>query len=189
MTHHKTLSPRWYGKSLKHRMQMESFLEDWLFDPASLTAKLRQKCPELSVNILSERLEQPLADESLRLNLSPGTRVWARTVTLNCNNQPLIYARTIIPDFHAGNAWYSLKALGHTPLGHILFQGNSKSRFLRSDFECQNQRQFWPFLDNFCKREKEIGKDSLSRRCEFIKKGNSLLLTEVFLPESFPFLR
>lgn len=138
----KTLSPKWYAKPLKHRMMLTRNLEDWLFDPSSLTAKLRQKCPELSVKILSEKLEYPLPDEQQRLKMTPGEKAWIRIVTLTCGELPLVYARTIIPNFQPGNPWFSLKTLGHTPLGHVLFAKDIKNHYSRSEFECQDQRKY-----------------------------------------------
>lgn len=181
-----TLLPRWYPQSLQSRMSLEKNLQNWLFDPSSLTAKLRQKCPELIVKVLSEKLEYPLPDERIRLNLNPKKKVWVRTVTLNCGEVPLVYARTVIPNFNAGNPWFSLKTLGHTPLGHVLFAKDFRNHYSRSNFECQNQRNNWPYLRKEGIFDHKAGKGLASRRCEFIKKGNSLLLTEVFLPDSFP---
>lgn len=182
----KTLSPKWYAKPLKHRMMLTRNLEDWLFDPSSLTAKLRQKCPELSVKILSEKLEYPLPDEQQRLKMAPGEKAWIRIVTLTCGELPLVYARTIIPNFQPGNPWFSLKTLGHTPLGHVLFAKDIKNHYFRSEFECQDQRKIWPYLSTKTIFLSEKGNRLASRRCEFSKKGNSLLLTEVFLPNSLP---
>lgn len=189
MHSHLSLAARWYPKTLKHRMPVERCLENWLFDPSSLTAKLRQKCPELTVNILSEKLEIPLVDEQHRLGLkNNGRKAWIRIITLNCGQVPLIYARTVIPDFSVGNPWHSLKTLGHTPLGHVLFQKGLQQDILRSRFEYQKSQRDWPLLENKGQENTKKGMPLSARRCEFTKKGKPILLTEVFLPSSFPYL-
>lgn len=147
----------------------------WLLERGSLTHKLRQTCPTLKVNVLSESFASPLADEAKKLHIETNYQAWLRCVQIECENQPLIYARTVIPHFNAKNPWFKIQQLGNQPLGEILFSQikMNQSNLQRSEFEfCLSEH--WP-------HQPADSQSHFARRCLFQKNGYSLLLTEVFL--------
>lgn len=180
------LPAHWRPSKLVNRFEPSHALSQWLTDPRSLTLKLRSLCPQLQVRILSERWEKPSTSEAIKLGLSGSQKAWIRTVTLNCGETPLVYARTVIPHCHPGNPWFVLKLLGDRPLGEILFQ---KHQVERSEFEISRQMLAnWPYLTAIL-QEKTTQDISYARRCLFQEKGHPLLLTEAFLEDPVNALR
>lgn len=163
----------WKPAKLFSRLNAPFPLKHWLLDKGSLTAKLRQTCPKMNVKVLSETWQLPMAEEAKLLGLSYNQKAWVRCVVLHCQGQPLVYARTVIPNCQAGNPWFGLKQLGNQPLGEVLFQ---LKNIRRSHFEISEIKgRRWPQLKGFDRS------DTLARRSIFWKKQAPLLLTEAFL--------
>lgn len=169
----------WKPARLIQRISRSAHIRAWLSTPDSLTAHLRQTCPHLSVRVLSEILERPLADESIALGLPNNDQAWVRTVLLQCGLQNWVYARTVIPNLTSENPWASLQQLGTKPLGEVLFELPS---IQRSPFEFSRQAlNHWPGLTEQLTAE-EVDSPGYARRSIFTQKNAPLLLTEVFLP-------
>lgn len=175
----RALPNTWKPARLIRRITTDSKTQSWLTTPDSLTAKLKQSCPELQVRVLSEAEERPLLDEAKALNLHPQATAWVRCVLLKCGEQDWVYARTIIPNLTDHNPWQNLQNLGNKPLGEVLFELPS---IQRSTFEFSKQPlKNWPYLKTALgqTQPKDIG---YSRRSVFQQQKHPLLLTEVFLP-------
>lgn len=169
--------PYWLPQGMVHRVSEDKTLQSWLLDKGSLTAKIRQICPNMQVHILSETWECPMPSESRQLNLADGKRAWIRCVVLACGETPLVYARTVIPDCHPGNQWYALKQLGNRPLGEVLFQ---LKQVERHPFQVGLWSSLhWPYLNQFTSPHPTSA--SFARKSLFVQTHHSLLLTEVFL--------
>jgi chorismate--pyruvate lyase len=161
---HKFQSKRWYPASLIGRLTCHTNHQAWLLDKGSLTKKLRQHCPLIRVEVIHEGFGPLFFDEAQALNLPAHHQAWIRQVKLICQDQPLIYARSVIPNFSIQNPWWRLKKLGQQPLGEVLF---SQPHLARTEFE-------------FC-RANWLTPKTLARRCVFSQHQAPLLLTEVFL--------
>ena len=142
----------------------------WLTETGSLTARLRRHHPQLAVDVVSERLEAPLAEEAQRLALDSDASAWIREVTLHENGLALLQARTVIPHWSPANPWCEVQRLGSRPLGEILF---SDPGLERSEFEFT--------LGPGWRESDLVAPDRLARRCVFWRQGAPLLLTERFL--------
>lgn len=178
----KQLNVRWWSAQFFRRLNAPKALKIWLLETGSLTAKIRQTCPEMRVVVLSEKWQVPLAAERNKLGLKQSEHAWVRCVVLMCGEQPLIYARTVIPSCTQGNAWYALKQLGNRPLGEILFQLKTMQRtpFLLTKLPLHS----WPYLSEYLTAEnltKLTTKTSYARQSLFKQNGHSLLLTEAFI--------
>jgi len=161
------ISPNWINAEQLTQICPDPEHQAWLLERGSLTLKLRQTCPALKVKVLDEAFASPLVDEAEKLHIEPNHQAWLRCVQIECENQPLIYARTVIPHFNANNPWHQIQQLGNQPLGEILF---SRNDLQRSEFEfCLSNH--WP----------ELNQSLLARRCIFIQNQAPLLLTEVFI--------
>lgn len=159
--------PNWKTAHSVNALTDNPHHQAWLLERGSLTLRLKKTCPDLSVQVLEQGLTSALPDEYQRLNLKPNQPVWLRCVKIKCADLPLIYARTVIPNFNADNPWQQIQTLGTKPLGEILF---SRHDLKRSDFEFCNSGH-WP----------NLAQAYLARRCVFEQQGFPLLLTEVFL--------
>lgn len=144
----------------------------WLLEQGSITQRLRQSYPCLTVEICQEGLDVPLPDEALKLGIGKNSPVWVRSVLLQQQARPLIRARTVIPDGSDTNPWHRVQRLGQQPLGELLFQLTDLER---SDFE------FTLTNGEFQNVQASDATARLARRRVFHRRGAPLLLTEVFM--------
>lgn len=161
---------------LTHNLQQQA----WLFDRASLTAKLQARCPTLAVMPLYEGwgLAYPFEQTALARASADSTsasRVWIREVILGCQDQAWIFARSVSPAVGARQPWAFLRQQGQQPLGQRLFQDPSIERgaFLFSRWQ-------WPTQGIACKTAHQ---PMLARHCLYQKQQAPLLLSEVFLAD------
>ncbi|BBP47091.1 putative chorismate pyruvate-lyase [Thiosulfatimonas sediminis] len=178
----KTLRPQfWKPVGLLSRITPVGALHAWLKTPKSLTAKLKKRCPELHVKILSETFEIPLLSETQRLGLAADETVWVRCVVLQCGSDNWVYARTVIPAIGPDNPWQELQQLGNKPLGEVLFE---MPNVQRSEFEfSKDTLDYWPYLAAHLNNAQQNKLASFARRSIFTENDAQLLLTEVFLPD------
>ncbi len=160
----------WQPAKLWQRLNINQLQKKTLLENNSLTKKFKQQCPKLTVKILSEKWERPLPYEAKQLGIKNSNYAWIRCVVLQCEQQNILYARTVIPNFTHKNSWFSIKKLGIKPLGEVLF--NLKT-VKRSAFKITKQNIQWPYLVN--------NDTTPARYSIFEQKNNYLLLTEVFL--------
>jgi chorismate--pyruvate lyase len=169
---------RWLAEPELPQLCTDSNVTRWLQERGSLTARLRHQWGDVAVHLLDECLACPLPHESVRLRLSPSTLAWVRCVLLVCQNQPRVYARTVIPDWSALNPWAEVQQLGRQPLGELLFR---LPKLERSGFEW-SQGGSWLHADRWAGQANTSAKpEPLARRCVFVREQAPLLLTEVFL--------
>ncbi len=165
------LSLHWLPATLVGRFP--AAIRPWLQDRGSLTQKLKQQCPHFSVQRLFEGFALPLPSEAQKLNLSSQTQVWTRIVLLMCDQQPVVYARTLIPHLTPANPWQRIQNLGNQPLGELLFE---LPHLHRSEFEFTQTQACWPACPNALSQTL-----TYARRNLFLQQSHPLLLTEVFL--------
>jgi chorismate--pyruvate lyase len=169
----------WKPARLIQRVSNFPTVQSWLSTKDSLTQRIRQTCPQMTVQVLSEQTERPLLDECTALGLSANDLAWVRCVLLKCDDQNWVYARTVIPNLTPESPWTSLQKLGNQPLGEVLFDLPS---IQRTPFEFSSQGlSTWPYLSEQIGAENSQGK-GYARRSIFTQKEAPLLLTEVFLP-------
>ena len=97
-------------------------LTRWLFDPGSLTRRLRQCCTkQFRVRVLWQGWSRPGRDEAQALRLRLDAWAWTREVRLFCGEQPWVFARTLIPAATLRGRGRGLTRLGNRPLGDVLF--------------------------------------------------------------------
>ena len=152
-------------------------MADWLFDPASLTARIVGACKgKFSVKVLSMQRSLPRLDELLALRMRGRNQAVVRQVLLYCDDVPLVYARTIIPLTSLRGPLRGLTRLGSKPLGAVLF---ASPTMRRSDIEVTlltPQHACYDVMQN-------SGKELIwGRRSVFHLHGRPLLVSEYFLP-------
>lgn len=172
--------PRWRQGAHLQR-QMPGSLRDWLLDESSLTRRLQQSCAgNFHVELISLGWQRPLLDEAQTLGVRPWQRALIRQVRLWCDDQPWVFARTVIPMSSLRGRQRRLVHLGTRPLGAYLFADpalqrspiqvarvDSGSRLLAA---CPlSQATLW------------------GRRSVFKLHNHPLLVSEFFLPALPPF--
>ena len=152
---------------------------DWLVHVGSLTARIRSRCSDFRVRLVTQRRIVPFGDERVPLGLRLGESAWVREVVLLCGDIPLVFAHTVLPVAHARGAWRLLAGLGTKPLGELLFTdpliSRQALRYARLDarFALQAQAQ----------AATGVQSDVLwARRSLFRRDGRAILVSEVFLP-------
>ncbi len=134
----------------------------WLRETGSITARLKQHWPNLTVRVLDEGLRTPQTDERLRLGQPSHATCWVREVVLQAAAHRLIHARTVVPAWTPDNPWHVLSTLGQRPLGELLFNLPDLER-LPLEFAVASKAS------------------APSRRRVYVWSGAPLLLTETFM--------
>ncbi len=127
----------------------------WLDDTQSLTAKLKQKFDDFSVNVLSQEQGNPYANEGDAIDFSGQCMI--REVELLGGGQAVVFARSIIP---VTKDTENLLKIGTKPLGEILF---NDVNIQRGQLQITHANKIW------------------GRRSTFIVGNTRVLVSEFFL--------
>lgn len=153
----------------------------WLQVRGSLTHALMHRCPAFNVVRLSQRGEAAHLDEEDVMGLSHRRLAMIREVLLRCGEKPLVFAHSVIPLAGLQGPWVGLSGLGNRPLGAALFSDPRIQRhpleFRRLDRRHLLYRKAAIYLD-------AVPRTLWGRRSRFTLQGHSILVTEVFLPET-----
>jgi chorismate--pyruvate lyase len=172
--------PHWRPRARLYQAELPPGLRDWLFDTGSLTRRLRQACPgQFEVKVLGQQWARPLPSEARVLGLKRYGYVWIREVQLFCDNQPWVFARTLIPTSTLRGCCKRLTHLGTRPLGAVLF---TDPMVRRGEVEVARvdatQRLYRCALAELA----ASGDAIWGRRSVFYIHGQPLLVCEIFLP-------
>ncbi len=152
-------------------------LTDWLLNTGSLTERLQSRCRQFSVELLGQQSAQAEPEELRRLGMSQ-QQVVIREVILRGDQQPWVYARSVLPQSLCQADQQGFGQLGKQPLGKILF---NDERFQRQPFELgvltgpSRLHQYLNLSED---------KGLWGRRSVFTFEGQRLSVAEVFLPDS-----
>ncbi|MDQ1363364.1 MAG: chorismate lyase [Pseudomonadota bacterium] len=149
----------------------------WLFDRASLTARIMAACKgQFRVRVLSVKRGLPRLDEALALRMRERNQALVRQVLLYCNDQPWVYARTVIPLTSLRGPLRGLTRLGNKPLGAVLFANRTMRRSVIEVTKLVSQHPCYPAMQNH-------GNETIwGRRSVFHLHSQPLLVSEFFLP-------
>lgn len=117
-----TREPAWLPNrhGLRHRLPEE--VASWIYEPGSLTRRLRSYYGNaVTVRILYHRWLTPFLSERELLDQPEHRFCLTREVLLHADGEPLILARTIIPEKTIQAAHRNLSHLGTRPLGEVIF--------------------------------------------------------------------
>lgn len=153
-------------------------LDDWLFEPGSLTARLKQLSQHhFTVEPLREGWHAVRDDEAKALHVPPNTIAWVREVILWGQDQPWVFARSIATKESLEKSGFPLAALGTRPLGEVLALHEA---FVRGQLSVCRYPAAWlpsPYDQQNC----------WARRSCFSKENLHVLVCEVFLPDLWQF--
>ncbi len=118
----KILINNYYQKSGWLNKPMHSGnLRHWLIDNSSLTARLQQRYPKFSVKPVAVNYTKAIYDEAVLLHLPVYKTALIREVLLFGNNQPVVFAHSVLPIASLRGPWNGLGRLENKPLGATLF--------------------------------------------------------------------
>jgi len=163
--------------------KLSANLYDWLVDTGSLTARLKQHCQIFTVEILAEGHYQLSDDEKIKLNLTDNLG-FVREVLLKLDGVPWVFARSVIPLNTLTAPGGELELLGNRSLGSVLFNAPDMQRSEIEIAEFCSHSKVYSFSHLFS----SVPKTSLfGRRSCFLLGGQSLLVSEVFLPDALAY--
>ncbi len=122
-------APQWRIEARWSRWLIPRELLGWLLDPASLTHRIKQHCRgRFRVRVLAQGWGRPRPDERRALGMQAAERALIRQVQLLCDDEPWVFARSIIPVTTLSGPQRRLARLGDRPLGAFLFADPSMQR-------------------------------------------------------------
>jgi chorismate--pyruvate lyase len=96
-------------------------LNRWLIDNGSLTARLQARFPQFSVQPTAVQFAKPALGEADLMHIARRQTALIREVLLIGNQQPVVFAHSVLPRASLRGAWHGLGKLGNKPLGATLF--------------------------------------------------------------------
>jgi chorismate--pyruvate lyase len=163
-------------------------LRHWLTDRGSLTAKLIAHCDRFRVQRIAQQTEVCWHDEYAAIGLPRPGKVHAREVLLRCDEQPTVYAHTVMPLTADASQWPLFRSLGNRSLGSTLF---SDPLVLRGPMQFARLHGNHPAMQRArTLTGQQIGQACFdtalfARRSLFWRHGGVMLVTELFLPNVF----
>ena len=170
---------RWHNKDIARLQINDKSLHPFIFQTGSLTRYIQQQCKgTFHIDIKSEAWRYPMPDEVRLLKMRTREHAFIRESWLKCDNQPMVYARTVIPRKTLKGKCKELTRLGTKPLGEILFADKttyrSVMRYAMIPAQCE--------LYNQASKPVERNTGFWGRQSLFYIKNKPLLIIEVFLP-------
>jgi chorismate--pyruvate lyase len=121
--------PRWVSPSQLVLLQPDRFTRQLLIDPGSLTRKIVQHCSgSFSVQVVEQQFGRLSLYERKILALCNGETGNIRTVLLQCDQQPWVFAHTVIPHHALRRSLRRLTQLGNRSLGAVLHSSRVMER-------------------------------------------------------------
>ena len=131
----------------------------WIRDDQSLTQKLKKRYPDFRVEVHKQE-ELEIYNHEINL-LGNEKNFIVREVSLYGDNQPVVFARSVIPKNAKTD---SIMRIGNKPLGEILF---TDPNTLREPIEVTFQNDIW------------------GRRSVFVMNNSRILVSEFFLEKIY----
>ena len=173
-----SIRTRW----LKQPIQSGAY-RTWLIDRGSLTQRLQAKSRYFNVRALRLNRAKPQMDEAKILNIPQQQSALLREVLLLDQQQPLIFAHSVLPDKSVRGAWLGLSRLGNKPLGAALF---SDPQVTRTPLEYKKINRQHALYRQAIKYLENPPTALWARRSVFQLSSafdrHAIMVTEVFLP-------
>ena len=152
----------------------------WLIDSGSLTARLKARYTDFAVRPVAVKYAKAINDEAALLHLPAYKTALIREVLLVGNNQPVVFAHSVLPRASLRGAWNGLGRLGNKPLGATLF-ANPKVR--RTPLKYKKLPCHHPISMQVAEHMHTSPKALWARRSIFSLNCARILVTEVFLEQ------
>lgn len=164
---------------LKFIPDIEHGYAPWLHDHGSLTRRIQHHCSSFHVQNIYNGLTIANHDEIEVLQLTRRQKIYTRDVFLFADNNPVVFAHSVVAAEHLKGAWHALQHLGNRPLGALLF---THPLIKREALRFQSLKQGHPLYQQATQKLLSPPSQLLARRSVFSLYSAPLLVTEVFLP-------
>ena len=152
----------------------------WLKDSGSLTARLKARYADFEVRPVRLKNAKSFVDESALLGLKANQHALIREVLLMGNNQPVVFAHSVLPRASLLSPWHGLGRLGNKPLGATLF---ANVVVKRTPLSYKKLPRHHPIFMRVAAHMQTSPKALWARRSVFSLNCAKILVTEVFLPQ------
>ncbi len=154
-------------------------IRPWLIDDGSLTARLKARYADFSVQPVVLEYAKAFRDEAEKLGPKAYQTALIREVLLMGNGQPAVFAHSVLPRASLRGQWRILGKLGSKPLGEALF---ANPRVKRTALEYKKLSACSPISMRVPEHIQIKGAVLWARRSLFKLGRAKILVTEVFLP-------
>jgi chorismate--pyruvate lyase len=154
-------------------------VQHWLVDDASLTARLQNRYADFKVQPIMHKPSKLIQDEVALLKLQRAKTAIVRDVLLMGNQQPVVYAHSILPKVSMRGGWHQLGQLGNKPLGATLFKN---PRVQRTPLSYKKLSKNHDLYRQAIQHLSDPPTYLWARRSVFSLNCAKILVTEVFLP-------
>lgn len=152
----------------------------WLIDSGSLTKRLQSLSDDFCVKSSRHQYARAQVDEAQLLNLPRRQNALLREVYLYSQNEPVVFAHSVLPRRSLRGEWLSLGHLGNKPLGAALFMNPKVTRTQLEFKKLSNQHALYRrAVGHLVSRPQAVW----ARRSIFRLKRSAIMVTEVFLPQ------
>jgi chorismate--pyruvate lyase len=155
-------------------------LQDWLLDPSSLTARLKRHSENFRVQLLGQKIENCCANEANE-DILVGQQVLVREVVLFCDEQPQVFARSLLPLSSLTGDEKKLAKLGSQSLGQVLFNNPKLQRKRIEVSSFDSSSSIFSLVKYFQLPSRQM---LWGRRSVFVLDDKPLMVAEVFLPNA-----
>jgi chorismate--pyruvate lyase len=170
---------RWLNKPIQaYKLQL------WLIDNGSLTARLQQRFRKFAVEPIAVKYANLIQDEAVLLSQPNYKTALLREVLLMGDNQPVVFAHSVLPRASLRGAWNGLGKLGNKPLGATLFANPKVKRTTLSYKKLTSNHALYQHATRHLTQNPVVKKPSYlwARRSIFSLNCAKIMVTEVFLP-------
>ena len=169
----------WRAKQPRSR-EFAAFIP-WLRDRGSLTEHLQTR-GLFAVRVLRQGLAMPTLDEAISLGIKRSQLAWIREVALICDNQPVVFAHTVLPYRPRGTLTRWFERLGSRSLGAVLFSHHGFSRGALKSKRLDHRHVLFHRAIEAMQLDAAAPTTLWARRSLFAFCAQSILVTEVFSP-------
>lgn len=164
-----------------HDPSIPRHVRRWITGAGSLTQRLVSASETFRVQLLSQALMPPTADEWRRLGMHWQRSVMTREVLLRCDEVPVVFAHTVARPQRMRQDWPFLRGLGQRSLGSALF---IDPQVTRTPFEFARLAPHHPLMQRAFAALPDLQprQPLLARRSVFQRDHGAMLVTEIFLP-------
>lgn len=158
-------------------------LKSWLLDNDSLTARLKSHCQQFSIDVLGQQVQFCTEQEANEF-IQPNEQVLVREVVLYCDDNPQVFARSLLPLASLTGEQQHLASLGDQSLGQVIFNSPNLKRgpISISSFASSSR------VANLSKElALPVVEPIWGRRSMFFIENKPLSVAEVFLPKAIAY--
>ncbi len=172
--------PVWIPKRRIISGQVPDNILHWLLDRASLTQRIINTCSgRFRVKVLSQQWDRPMANEARALGMASTGHALIRQVQLLCDEEPWVYARTVIPRTTLTGPERRLAYLKSRSLGAMLFADPTMRRSEVQVSRVTPRDKLHGIVASHIDQSPEV---IWGRRSVFTIGNKPLLVSELFLP-------